>query len=186
VPSAQTAIYQNVGWYLPEDYIAFLADYTCAQSGYNKAVLLLESYTKPGGESYIEDYAKRLKLRNKLNEILYRWLTEVGSPIGVIDWHMTEADNGNPQVNVEFRNLTDKTIVAFEAEWTCYDNNGQIATDFPDLHNGVVTAWADGKELLAGESEIYTWTLKDHSLTSSISWPYPKKAAFSDGVAWYR
>ena len=186
VPKTQVEAYKKVGWLLPDDYILFLADYTCEQSGYNSAVLFLENYTTPGREKYVSDYARRLKFKNKLNEIKYRWLTEIGSPIGATGWHMTEDENGSPRVNVEFRNLTDETVVGFEAEWTCYDISGQIATDYPGVHNGVVTAWADGKEFLPGETKTFTWTLTGNSQTNSISWPYLKKAAFAGGTIWQR
>jgi hypothetical protein len=98
---------------------------------------------------------------------------------------VAENSIGIPIVKISYRNLTNKTIVSYDLGFTCYDAYGNATSD--SKYDSVsINAASDRIKIDPGIMSVGTWTLYNNERTHSISKPYVKKVAFSDGTTWYR
>ena len=206
ISSNDVAAYKKVGWY---DNKADVTTTMYSADGRTKQVfkgkvaaekkvgwLSLADYgkllvNKYGGETALatiesqENTVDSATYNNAVKETLNAYYRKVGCPLAVVDWSRG-SDYGIPEIHITFRNLSQKTIVAFENNFTCYDAYGNITTDFPSLYNGSYNGYCDDEYVLSGTKFTRTWTLYNNERTHSISWPSIIKIAFSDGSTWYK
>lgn len=179
VPNEQIAANQAVGWYLYSDYVCTKADITASESGYADAVTYIETVMiDNANESYY------FTLASKRNDLCSAWQKSIGCPIAFLGNYITYNSIGVPEVNVLYRNLTSKTISAFEFQFTCIDAYGNVTTDWTSLYNGTVKVHSDRENLppygLGGGST----TLYSNERTTSIQNLRVVRIAFSDGSTW--
>jgi len=176
--------HRKVGWYTESDYLNSHIGQVVKSSGYNTAVKKLEKHLDSYDSAYIKDAAIRGRIQNKITSLISLWYASIKCPMAVISWSRSENSIGIPEISITFRNVSPKTIVAFEQIFTCYDAYGKATTDYPSLYNASYTGYMDGERILPGEEVTYYWTLYNNERTHKVSWPKMKKVAFSDGTTW--
>ena len=186
VVESEVEAYKNVGWYDFEDYVYERAERDIIEYDYANAVANLEKYTKSWNNEYVGDEELRKNITNKINEVICRWYSSTGIPLVATGWNRTENSIGTPEINIVYRNISPKAIVAFESEFTCYDAYGDVANDYPSIYDGTILGNADNTYILPGQEEMYTMTLYSYDKTHSISWPKVVRLAFEDGTTWHK
>lgn len=178
----KVAEYQNVGWYLIDDYICAMADQYVSTDGYDFAVLYLEFFLLALDDTSTPQY---YKLYSKYTDLINKWRVSIYSPIAIESYSMGSNSIGTPEVTITVRNLTNKTVKAFDINFTCYDAYGNATTDYPSLYNGTINGNVSSTTLEPYERASYTWTLYNNERTTSIGNYYIVRAAYSDGSTWY-
>ncbi len=169
---------EAVGWYTLPHYLMAYADQLVTDEGYETAVEFLESLQKL-------DSANAAEYQQKIDQLLQKWMKEINCPLAILGYTITYNSIRTPEVNIEVRNLSQKTIIRLDITWTCRDAYGNITTDFPSLYNGNFTGYTDADSALApGERSILTWTLYSNEQTAYITNYYVESVAYSDGTSW--
>ena len=80
---------------------------------------------------------------------------------------MNENAIGNPEVDVEVRNISKKDIDAFDVSISCYDRYGKQVGKYHTGSN--IMIGSSNSIILSGDSDVSTWTLYGQELTSKVS-----------------
>lgn len=181
VPLIQVELYRAVNWMTIDTYITLELDGIVAEYGYAYAVSKIETIIEDTDDVYVLEF-----FFNERERLLNEWRSVNGCPIAVIGWDIGENSIGTPEISIKFRNLSDKTITAFKTKFTCYDDFGNVTTDYPYLHNGTIEGSVNRETLKPDLVWTSTWSLYSNEQTAKISWPIITQIAFDDGTTWYR
>ena len=180
VPLIQVELYKAVNWMTLEEYITFDLDRIVVEEGYAYAVSVVENFIEAIDDEYLLEFCFNERAR-----LLNEWRSVNRCPIAVTGWDIDENSIGTPEVSVELRNLSDKTITAYKVKFTCYDAYGKIATDY-SYKDGTVIGSSSRTVLKPNSVWSATFTLYGNEETAKISWPIITQIAFDDGTTWYR
>ena len=179
-PYIQIDIYKAKGWMTEMQYLCYSLDQDVAKFGYDAVIDWIDEKL-----DVVEDEQVWMTLYEKREALMDEWLIGNGGPLAITDWGVEE-EYGIPEAWIGVRNLSDKTITAFDVYFVCYDAYGNVTTDYPSLYDGSYTGSAERQELYPSEWNGYSLKLYSNSRTASISKPYVTRVAFSDGTTWYR
>lgn len=177
VPNSQIAKNKEVGWYLYADYVCARAD-KLKKSSYNSAVSFLENEMwSASGTDYVRIYEKRKALCNA-------WYAANDWVPMYIGTNYVKQENGVKVLHVKLRNLTQKAIVYFETEFTCYNSSGKVASTY--YNNGKIYSTMESTYHSPCTESEYTVKLSGNSSTAYVKNYQVKKVIYSDGTVWYR
>jgi len=92
---------------------------------------------------------------------------------------------GTPEVTLYIKNLSPKTIIAYELSFQCYDSYDRPVKRFlnnSNLFNGI----SQNDNILSGQQDSATWTLTLYDLTTNVKNVKIVSVRFSDGTTWRR
>lgn len=104
-------------------------------------------------------------------------------PLKVGGSYITYNSLGYPEANIELKNLTGKTITAFELSFSCYDAYGD------PVHfagNNRFYGKANGESIASGGTYTFKWDLTWYEDTTKLVNISIDKVAYSDGTSWKR
>ncbi|MBQ4557182.1 MAG: hypothetical protein IJA60_06010 [Clostridia bacterium] len=169
---------KKVGWYLWGDYVCSKTRTWVNYYGYNYAFETLMGYYQDA-TGYDEEV-----IAYGIFELLDEWYVANNyCPLVILDYYMSKQD-GEPCVNIVFRNITFESVEYLETFFTCYDRYGNVTTDYPSLYNGNFTGYSY-EEIEGLEKTTLTWELDDNSKTYDVSYPYLTYVRLEDGTTWY-
>lgn len=178
IKATEAQSYLAQGWNYYADYVCAKADASANSGNYASAVDFVENAMNTASDS------DRNTLNAKKSALLAKWQSVNKCPVAILGYTITYNSINIPEVNIKFRNLTDKDITAFEVEWTCIDAYGKVTTDWPTLYNGNFTGYIDNADLKAGTADDYYWTMNSNERTASIRNCHMTRIAFADGTTW--
>lgn len=180
VKNTEVETYKKLGWYTYKEYLDLKIAPLIKSKQFETAMQTLEQAEK----TYKWSEGKQAVIKQKEQSLRYSWMKVINSPIAIISSNVTDKYN-YPKANITFRNISDKTIVSFDVEFTCYDAYGKVTTDYPWLYNGKFTGRSDRDNIPSNELNTYTWTLYSNERTASIKNVRIVKVAYSDGTTWH-
>ncbi|BBI33339.1 stalk domain-containing protein [Cohnella abietis] len=154
-------------------------DYVKSNMNYSK----VKAYYK--SKSYIdkivalvkeEKDAQAAKLKKELQ-------ANKNKPLKVNDVSITYNSISVPEVNLEIKNLTTKTIVAYEMRVSCYDDFDRPVKRFLSSSN-LYLGISQNNKIASGEYQTDTWTLNLYDLTTKVKNVTITAVKFSDGTSW--
>ncbi len=175
VPYNDVKAYQNVGWYLWEDYyyIDFTKSYNdlTRKGDYSAAFDAVDYALSELSGTYYESslYSYKTKLMDA-------WREKINGPLAYCS-HSVDKSNGN--VSITFRNVSYKYITAFKIQFQCYDTFSNSIKDYNSYY------YCDDAELYSGESMTYYWEGTPYN-TDYIKNIRVTQVVYSDGTSWYR
>ena len=104
-------------------------------------------------------------------------------PLKVTDVEITYNSIDVPEVNLTIKNLTTKTIVAYEMKVSCYDDFDRPVYRYFSSSN-LFLGISQGNSLASGESQTDTWTLNLYDLATQVKNVTITAVKFSDGTSW--
>ncbi|QJD87282.1 copper amine oxidase N-terminal domain-containing protein [Cohnella herbarum] len=116
----------------------------------------------------------KLKIELKANK---------NKPIKLISTEVTYNLIDIPEVNLTIKNLTTKTIVAYEMRVSCYDDFDRPVNRFLSSSN-LFKGISQGNNLTSGQSQTDTWTLNLYDLATKVKNIKITAVKFSDGTSW--
>ncbi|WP_419875245.1 copper amine oxidase N-terminal domain-containing protein [Candidatus Pristimantibacillus sp. PTI5] len=104
-------------------------------------------------------------------------------PLKVTGVEITYNSIDVPEVNLTIKNLTTKTIVAYEMKVSCYDDFDRPVYRYFSSSN-LFLGISQGNSLASGESQTDTWTLNLYDLATQVKNVTITAVKFSDGTSW--
>jgi len=172
---------RKVGWYYYEDYVAAKANQIAKASGYNAAVEFAKAALEKSGLTT----AQAEKIRTTIANLYSGWQKVAGAPLIAMGNRVRHNSINVPEPTISIKNLSKKTVTAFELEFTCYDAYGAPTSDAYYI-NTKFTGYVDDTVLAPEEQHGYTWTLYHHERTTQIKNIRIMKVAYADGTVWKR
>ncbi len=179
VKNTEVGTYKKLGWYTYKEYLDLKIDPLIKSKQFETAMQTLEQAEK----TYKWNEGKQAVIKQKEQNLRYSWMKVINSPIAIISSNVEE-DHGYPDAVISLRNISDKTIVSFKVEFTCYDAYGRVTTDYPWLYNGQFTGRDDRCNFKSNSKNNWYWTLYSNERTASIKNVRVVEAAYSDGTTW--
>lgn len=158
-----------------EDY----ADNVQSNTNYSKVRAYYQS------ESYLDKVRALLKSnKDESNANLKKELqANKNKPLKVTSAEITYNSIDVPEVNLTIKNLTTKTIVAYQMKVSCYDDFDRPVNRYLSSSN-LFKGISQGNSLTPGESQTDTWTLNLYDLATKVKNVTITAVKFSDGTSW--
>ncbi len=181
--------------YKNELYIATIVDkgiYYATQNDYiyNKNQIVLKNH------NYNEDieYAKTVIFKTAMEKKEKQDLefatnlkkeleTNKNIPIKILESSISYNSIGTPEISLKIKNLSSKTIKAYEMVLYCYDDFNRPVNRFLGKSNRFDGISQDN-ELVSGDTQVDTWTLSLYDLTTQVKNIKITYIAFTDGSTW--
>ena len=172
IPYSAVEEYKSAGWYTYEDYC-----YTLFTQNY-------DSYTHTGNYSSafycIEDAISNLagtyyenSLYTYKTNLMDAWRKKINGPLAICSDFVAA---GN--LNVTFRNVSYKTIIALKIQLDCYDVFDDYIKDYYDYY------YYTGINIKPGEAKTLSWDDIPYK-TNRVRRLRVTQAVYSDGTSWY-
>lgn len=186
IPQSETAAYQNVGWFLSQEeayYNGVIDSYNAvmAVQDYNGAIKLCADALNSGvlvpGSIFHND------ITAKRRAVADTWRNSISCPIGVSGYTMGSDSIGNPEVHINFTNLSYQPISAFKLTFECYDAFGNPAR-WTSYSSNLYEGYMNNLQLAAMDNATYYWTLYLQDSTTNIRNLRIQEIVFADGSKW--
>lgn len=126
-------------------------------------------------------------LEEKINDICYKWFSNTGTPLVVLDYGVNYDEYDYPAPWFEVRNISGRRVASYKVSSWCYDYYGYL-TDGYGYSGGLNTTMNDvninNGEKCYEESEGLS--MGNYVYTDYISGVEITEVTFSDGTVWYR
>lgn len=106
-------------------------------------------------------------------------------PLKVDGVTITYNSIGVPKVNLTIKNLSTKTIIAYEMSVKCYDDFDRPVNRWLSKSN-LFEGISQNNRILSGEYQTDTWTLNLYDLATQVKHVKITAVKFSDGSSWKR
>lgn len=174
VPYCDINKYKAVGWYLWEDYCYIdykgQYDYSYMHGEYQTAFHIADSAASILSGTYYESefYAMKTKAMDA-------WRKKANAPLVATSSYASS----NGDININFTNVSYKTIKAFKLNFDCYDVFGNYIEDYNDYY------YVDSTWMSSGDSDTFTWDGTPYE-TDHIGNLRITQVVYSDNTHWYR
>lgn len=170
----------KAGWYYYPDYVCAYADKLAKSSGYMGAVDYIEEMSSDfyGNATYHDKFYK------KYTELLGKWRSAAGAPIIVTGSYMGFGSYSK-MAYFTIRNLSEKTVTAFQISFTLCDAYGDPLRDSDGTTMTRTSDWNLGRWMYTNEQGDFSYSGISTS-AYQIKNIVVKKVAFSDGTSWKR
>lgn len=103
-------------------------------------------------------------------------------PLKIIDKNISYNSIGTPEANITFKNLSNKTVDAFEVTIKCYDTYDRLVKESIS-NESAFYGISQNENMKIGETVCDTWTLYLFDNTTKIN-VYVTSVHFTDGTVW--
>ncbi|QHT62535.1 copper amine oxidase N-terminal domain-containing protein [Paenibacillus lycopersici] len=143
----------------------------------------IRAYYRTGGyldqiRSIYQDYSDAVKaaLKKELQ-------ANKNKPLKVTDASISYNSIGIPEANITVKNLTEKTVIAYEISFSCYDDFERPVNVWLGSSNRV-DGIAQDISISSGGEYGASWTLNLYTLTTHLKNVRITAVRFSDGTTW--
>ncbi len=191
IPANELEAYKKVGWYATYSealyvYINGVVNEYVAAGDYESAIYWTQEWEDHLEEPYLS------WVRGTGNTLANKWKNKEGCPLVITYTYVTTDDYGDPQANVNYINLSGKTVVAFRIQFDCYNVFGERCYNY------------NGDSRIKGEiTGEWIPDYRDYANIYDASWTYHyspyymydlyeirnvkfTEIVFSDGTKWSR
>ncbi|MGF7046543.1 hypothetical protein J2T13_001041 [Paenibacillus sp. DS2015] len=180
-------------------------DYVVAQSTHEggiylgSAIKLIDHYDEPDIKSTSYEKAREhYRSKEYLAQVIKLVQTQIDTfnanlkkeliankniPLKVEQATVTYNSIGNPEVNLTIKNLTSKTIIAYEMSLRTYDDFDRRANNWLSTSN-LFEGISQDNSIGSGSYQTDTWTLNFYDLATQVKSVKITAVRFSDGTTW--